>query len=300
MRRPAGRTGERAPARRSPAGWAPMTLVVVGTDKGEVLAFDASGKPLWQAKVSSEVAGPPKAAEGKVLVWSLDGRIFGLSAADGSHKWVYQRPNPPLTVRRFVGGTVTRGALFTGTAGGKLLGSIWPPGRSAGRQRRDPQGRDRARTHRRRHQPAGRWTGGRSARWRTRVGSPASSCSAARCSGRATSPASRGLAIDTEYLYLTDDKGAVQALDKATGASVWKQDKLGSAVPSGPARVGDYRRRRRRRRLPAPARPRPAPSSAASQPTAGRRCRSRWQRRAVVWQSAAGNLFSARRQKDSG
>jgi outer membrane protein assembly factor BamB len=32
----------------------------------------------------------------------------------------------------------------------------------------------------------------------------------------------------------------VHALDKITGASVWKQDKLAARFPSGPARVGGY------------------------------------------------------------
>src|SRR5579864_1425229 len=97
------------------------TLVVVGTDKGDVLALDATGKPLWQAKVSSEVSGPPKATDDAIVVWSLDGKIFGLSPKDGSRQWVFQRTTPPLTVRHFAGGIVVRGALFTGTAGGKLL-----------------------------------------------------------------------------------------------------------------------------------------------------------------------------------
>ena len=48
-----------------------------------MLAFDADGKPLWQAKVSSEVVSPPEVAEGIVVVWSGDGRIYGLTAADG-------------------------------------------------------------------------------------------------------------------------------------------------------------------------------------------------------------------------
>ena len=95
--------------------------VVVGTDKADVFAFDTSGKPIWKGKVSSEVAGPPTNAENIVVVWSLDGKIFALNEADGSRKWVYQRTVPPLTVRRFAGGVASRGGLFTGTAGGKLL-----------------------------------------------------------------------------------------------------------------------------------------------------------------------------------
>ena len=68
-----------------------------------------------------EVAGPPKIAEGKIIVWSLDGKIYALSEERRQSKWFYTGTSPPLTVRRFVGGSVARGALFTGTAGGKLL-----------------------------------------------------------------------------------------------------------------------------------------------------------------------------------
>ena len=216
------------------------TVVVAGTDKGEVLAFDSAGKPLWQARVSSEVAGPPKAAEGKILVWSIDGRIFAFAETDGSQKWVYQRLNPSLTVRRFVGGTFTRGAMFTGTAGGKLLALDVNNG---------------------------------SLGWEANVATPKGATELERIADVTSLPVvdarqvcavafqgrvacfelergtllwSRelsslaGLAIDDEYLYLTDDKGAVHALDKTTGASVWKQDKLAARFPNGPARVGAY------------------------------------------------------------
>ena len=216
------------------------SVLAVGTSKGEVLAFDANGKPLWQAKVPSEVSGPPKLADGTAIVWSLDSKIFGLSAADGSRKWVYQRATPPLTVRRFPGGIVDRGGLFSGTTGGKLLAINVATGALA---------------------------------WEGNVATPKGAtelerladvtslpvmderqvCAAAYLGRVACFDALRGtltwardfgslggLALDNRYVYLTDDKGAVQALDKATGASVWKQDKLKERFPSGPVVVGDY------------------------------------------------------------
>lgn len=219
---------------------ASLNTVAVGTQKGEVLAFDKNGKPLWQAKVSSEVAGPPKAAEGKILVWSIDGKIFAFDETDGSQKWVYQRLSPSLTVRRFVGGTLTRGAVFTGTAGGKLLALDVNTGTLG---------------------------------WEANVATPKGATELERIADVTSLPVvdgkqvcavafqgrvacfelqrgtllwSRdfsslaGLELDEEYLYLTDDKGSVYALDKATGASVWKQDKLAARFPSGPARVGGY------------------------------------------------------------
>ncbi len=214
--------------------------VVVGTDKGEVLAFDATGKALWKVKISTEVAGPPKGTEGKVIVWALDGRVYGLSDADGSQKWVYQRTNPPLTVRRFAGGTFSRGAIFTGTAGGKLLALDANTGVLG---------------------------------WEASVATPKGATELERIADVTSAPIveerqacaaayqgrvacfdivrgtliwSRdfsslgGIAVDAAHLYITDDKGAIHGLDKSTGASIWKQDKLAQRFPSGPVVVGDY------------------------------------------------------------
>jgi outer membrane protein assembly factor BamB len=219
---------------------ADATSVVVGTDKGDVLAFDVAGKPVWQAKVSSEVSGPPMPVDGTVIVWSIDGKIFAFSETDGARKWVYQRATPPLTVRRFAGGVVSRGGLFTGTPGGKLLGIDVATGALA---------------------------------WEGNVTTPKGSteleriaditslpvveerqvCAAAYLGRVACFDVQRGtlawsrdfgslggLTIDNRYLFLTDDKGAIQALDKATGASVWKQDKLAQRFPGGPVVIGDY------------------------------------------------------------
>ncbi|MCC7136199.1 MAG: PQQ-binding-like beta-propeller repeat protein, partial [Nitrosomonas sp.] len=64
-------------------------LILLGTYKGEVLAFDESGNLLWQAQVSSEILSPPHVDSGIVVVRTGDGRLFGLNADDGSRIWVY-------------------------------------------------------------------------------------------------------------------------------------------------------------------------------------------------------------------
>ena len=51
---------------------------------------------------------------------------------------------------------------------------------------------------------------------------------------------STGLDIDNRYVYVTDDKGAVHALDVNTGASIWKQDKLQLRGVTRPLVVGAY------------------------------------------------------------
>jgi len=100
---------------------ADASTVVVGTDKGDVLAFDAQGKEKWTTRVSTEVVAPPRVADGVVIVLAGDGSIHALNAVDGSKKWVNQRTAPALTVRNYAGAVTSRGALFVGTAGGRLL-----------------------------------------------------------------------------------------------------------------------------------------------------------------------------------
>jgi len=49
-----------------------------------------------------------------------------------------------------------------------------------------------------------------------------------------------GLAVDSRYLFLTDEKDAVLALDKTSGASIWKQDKMSGRRVSAPLVFGRY------------------------------------------------------------
>ena len=236
-----GRTVWRISAERalSAGVGADANVVVVGTDKGDVLAFDTNGSPKWTAKVSTEVIAPPRVSDGIVAVFAGDGSIHALSAADGAKKWVNQRVAPALTVRNFAGGVITRGGLFVGTAGGRLLALDITTGIVG---------------------------------WDATVANPKGATELERIADvtclplidqqqvcavayqgrlacfditRGTLNWSRdvsslyGLAGDAKNIYVTDDKGAVQALDRATGASVWKQDLLAERKIGGPQIVGE-------------------------------------------------------------
>ena len=157
-RRPASRIGALPPNANSPRASAPVRTASSSaptrpTSSPSTPAASRSGRARFRAKLPDR----PPMREGIVVVWSLDGKIFGLAEADGSRKWVYQRTMPPLTVRRFAGGVTSRGGLFTGTAGGKLLAMDLATGALGWEaQRRDAQGRHRTRADRRRDQPARR------------------------------------------------------------------------------------------------------------------------------------------------
>lgn len=97
------------------------SLVLVGTQRGSVYAYDLSGKLQWISRLSSEVLSAPKYYDGTVIVRTGDSRIFGINANDGSRKWVYDRTTPALALRSSAGVVVDGGAVYAGFAGGKMV-----------------------------------------------------------------------------------------------------------------------------------------------------------------------------------
>jgi outer membrane protein assembly factor BamB len=199
---------------------------VAGTIKGEVLAFDAAGKILWTSIVAGEVIAPPAVSRKTVVVRTADGRVFGLNVDDGKRKWVFQRATPSLLLRSEAGVLAIGGDVVAGYPNGKLIALDLEDGKLT---------------------------------WEATVALPRGSTELERIADVAGLPVidsgnvcagafqgkvacfeissrnmvwsrdvstARDLARDAKNLYVVDDTSAVQALDKAAGASVWKQDKL--------------------------------------------------------------------------
>lgn len=212
-------------------------LVVVGTAKGDVLAFSAAdGKPLWDVKVTSEVLAPPAVGDEGVAVRSGDNRIFLLDASNGARKWFYQRATPPLSLRSFAPPVFAEQYLFSGFPAGKLVAldlrngaPLWegtvalPKGATELDRVADIvslpiiDGR----------QVCAVAFQGRIACFDLGQGGQ---LLWARDISSAT-----GMAVEGRYVFVTDEKGAVHALDRSSGGSVWKQDKLLLRKVSGPA-----------------------------------------------------------------
>jgi outer membrane protein assembly factor BamB len=49
---------------------------------------------------------------------------------------------------------------------------------------------------------------------------------------------SSGLGVDARYVYVSEDRGAVSALDRTSGRSLWRQDKLANRSLSAPLPLG--------------------------------------------------------------
>jgi outer membrane protein assembly factor BamB len=214
--------------------------VAIGTDKGDIVVYDADGKERWTTRVSSEVISPPRVVNNTVIAFSGDGRIYGLNAADGKTRWVHEAANPPLTVRNTAGGVVSRGGIFVGTAGGRLLaldpetGSIgWDVAVST------PKGAtELERIADITSLPIVDEREACAAAYQGRVACFDVVRGTLRWSREISSLA--GIAFDARNVYVTDDRGAVQALDRSNGASVWKQEAFAQRRIGGPQLVGDY------------------------------------------------------------
>jgi len=225
-------------------------MVLVGTFKGEVLAFDDQSNLLWRSQVTSEILSPPQVDDGVVVVRTGEGRIFGLDAANGKRKWVYQTSKPSLTVRSFAGVLVKGGAVFAGFAGGKLAAIQLSDGKVAW---------EVAVSKARGVTELERITDITS----LPVADEKQICAVAY-KGRVTcfeitngnqiwtrdTSSSAGLAMDNKYVYVSEDDGSVVAYNKNNGTIIWKKKipkrevkkfaNFAWTVPGEPGRSAQY------------------------------------------------------------
>ncbi len=161
-------------------------IVMVGSNKGYVHAYDTAGKLLWKAQVSSEILSVPRYFDGLVIVRSGDNRIYGLNATDGSRKWVYERATPALSLRSSVGIVVDGGAVYAGFAGGKLVAIRADTGKIL---------------------------------WEATVAQPKGVTEIERIADITSLPF-----VDGPLVYAVAYQGKIAAVDRATGKVVWARD----------------------------------------------------------------------------
>src|SRR5215831_18235674 len=190
--------------------------VFAASQEGIVARFNATtGREAWRMDVHRTLSAGVGSDGTLVAVGTFEGDVIALDAADGKRRWLYQRTSPPLSVRSPVGMVVERGTLFTGFAGGKLAAIALANG---------------------------------GVRWEATVSLPHGATELERVTDVVGSPvidgrevcavayqgrigcfdlangnpswsremsSTAGLAVDSRYVFVSDDKGAVQALDRA-------------------------------------------------------------------------------------
>lgn len=215
-------------------------LVLAATSKGVVHAWSVDGKPLWRSQVSSEVLSVPAVSDGVVVVRSGDGRIHGLDAKDGVRRWEYVGSLPPLLIRTTAGVTLDGGSVYAGLPGGKLVALSLASG---------------------------------AVLWETALSTPRGDTELERTTditstpvvedGRVCAVAFQGrigcfdaqkgtliwardassvgdLGTDERFFYFVDESSHLHAVDRDSGATLWKQTALSHRNLGAPAATGRF------------------------------------------------------------
>jgi outer membrane protein assembly factor BamB len=219
---------------------ADANLVMVGTSEGEVLSLSAeTGEEIWRSTVSSEILSSPKEADGVVVIRTIDGKIFALDATTGERLWIYDRTVPALTLRGTSTPVIANGLIIAGFDGGRVTALELKTGKliwetkvavSSGRSELERMVDIDA-------QPLIVGEAIYVATFQADVS--AMSLENGQILWQRDISSHAELGADARNLYVTDEMGNVWALDRFSGTSIWKQEKLTHRQVTGPAILGD-------------------------------------------------------------
>lgn len=213
--------------------------VAVAAEQGVLMAFDGDGKLRWKTQASSEVLSAPAVGQGLVIARSVDNRITAYDAESGARRWVTQRTSPPLTLRTAPGITVAGQAVYVALPGGRLLalaahngGALWevavgdPRGTTELERIADLSGA-----------PVVSGSDVCAVAFQGRVACFDATTGTARWAKELSSEV--GVAVGGQLLVAADEGDAVTAFDRATGATMWRNDKLANRQLSTPVSIAD-------------------------------------------------------------
>lgn len=199
----------------------------LGTLQGELIAINKKqGDILWRKQLSSEVLAPVAANGDIVVAKTVDGSIEALRASDGKQLWIHTENEPSLTLRGQSAPVISNDMLIYASDDGKISALTLRTGTELWtRVVAVPQG------------------GTELARMVDIDATPViydDTIYVAAYQGRLVAinllsgriiwvrelSTYTGLAVDAYRLYMSDSDGVVWALDRKTGATLWKQAKL--------------------------------------------------------------------------
>ena len=215
-------------------------VVLVGTGKAEVIALAVdTGEILWRTRVTSEVLSEPKISGNIVIVKTIDGKITGLNAGTGERLWLYDRSVPALTLRGTSSPVIEADLIIAGFDEGRLAAIELLTGKPVW-ETRVALGSGRSELDRMvdiDSEPVISNGIIYVATFQGRVAALALDSGRILWTREVSSYA--GLCVDNKAVYITDDNSEIWALDKLTGASIWKQDKLAARAITAPQNFGN-------------------------------------------------------------
>ena len=214
-------------------------LVVVGSSSGRVVALEiADGTPRWEVQLSGEMLARPAVSPSVVVVRTVDGRMRGLAADSGSELWLIEHEPPRLSLRGTASPVIAGNVVVAGFDNGRIGAyslrdgeTLWENIIAIGRGRTEierlsdvdstPQvlGLDvYAVSYRGRLANLALETG--QIAWATDMSSY------------------NGLSVDWTSVYVADADGVVVAVNRSSGAELWRQGALRMRRLTAPTPIG--------------------------------------------------------------
>ena len=217
------------------------SLWLLTTKEGELIAIEASSAQVkWQVNVPSEVLSRPVMSTTSILLRTVDGQIVSLDRANGKMIWSYQQTKPALTLRGSGLLVLTRDRVYAGMANGRMVALslangdvIWdialstPRGHSEIQRLVDVDGRAELFGY-------VLYVAG----YQGRVA--AIDVQKGQFLWARDFSSYTGVTVDAKAVYSGDERSHVWAMDRFSGATLWKQEKLQARNVTRPVLFGDY------------------------------------------------------------
>lgn len=203
-------------------------LVVVGTAQSELLALSSKdGKLVWRAPLGAALLSTPRLSAREVVVQTLDGRVQVFERDSGKRRWQFDTPVPPLSLRGNAAPVISNGKLYAVSGQGDLYQldlatglPIW--------QTRVTNSRGRGEIERLMDIDGDLVLDSNGTIYTAGFQSQltATDTQQVRRRWQLNLSTTQSVAVDNAQVYAVDVDGSLAAVNKITGALVWKQEAL--------------------------------------------------------------------------
>lgn len=203
-------------------------LLVVGSDQSELLAIsNKTGKSVWSAPLGSALLSTPRLTANEVIAQTLDGRVQVFERATGKRRWQFDTPVPPLSLRGNAAPIVSNDKIFAVSGQGDLYQLDLATGLPVW-QTRVTNSRGRGEIERLMDIDGDLVLDSNGTLYTAGFQSQltATDTQQVRRRWQLNLSTTQSVAVDNAQVYAVDVDGTLAAVNKITGALVWKQEAL--------------------------------------------------------------------------
>ena len=214
-------------------------LVVVGSSSGRVVALNiADGTPRWEVQLSGEILARPAVSPNVVVVRTVDGRMRGLATDTGRELWMVEHQPPRLSLRGTASPVIAGNVVVAGFDNGRIGAyslrdgeTLWENIIAIGRGRTEIERLSDVDST-----PQVLGEDVYAVSYRGRLANLA--LETGQIAWAIDMSSYHGLSVDWTSVYVADADGVVVAVNRSSGAELWRQGALRMRRLTAPTPIG--------------------------------------------------------------